>query len=91
MDFSRNSIHESYEYKPQLTAFLYRCANIRCLVPSSLRLGGIYVTDKWPVSGGGFADIYKGQYRGEVVALKVIRNFSGTQGLEKVQLNHRNR
>ena len=52
-------------------------------VPGSLRLEGITLQDKNAVSGGGFADVYKGLYKGNLVALKRLRTFSRNPITEK--------
>ncbi|KAG6820841.1 hypothetical protein H0H93_010668 [Arthromyces matolae] len=43
------------------------------IIPASVLIRGLTLTDNQPVSGGGFADIYRAVYRGQEVALKHLR------------------
>ncbi|KAG6910301.1 hypothetical protein DXG01_011698 [Tephrocybe rancida] len=43
------------------------------IIPASVLIRGLTLTDNQPVSGGGFADIYRAMYRGQEVALKHLR------------------
>lgn len=54
---------------------LFALAKLRGIVPSSLFVTGIYKTGKYPVAGGGFADVWKGKILGYSidVALKILR------------------
>lgn len=45
------------------------------MLPERLLVGYIDCTNKEPLSGGHFADIYEAKYRGEKVALKRLRSF----------------
>lgn len=45
-------------------------------VPRSFLINGIHLTDIHPVIGGGFADIFRGTYDGEAVALKRLRHYT---------------
>ncbi len=45
------------------------------MLPERLLVGHINCTNKEPLSGGHFADIYEAKYRGERVALKRLRSF----------------
>jgi hypothetical protein len=44
-------------------------------LPDTFVLNGVTKTSEHGVSGGGFANIYLGQYAGKQVALKVLRVF----------------
>ena len=44
-------------------------------IPPYLLLSGVRRLDKDPIAGGGFADVWRGKLHGEVVALKVLRDF----------------
>jgi hypothetical protein len=43
------------------------------LYPKHFVLEDVTLVDTEPVTDGGFADIYKGTYKGQVVCLKTIR------------------
>ncbi|KAG6832065.1 hypothetical protein H0H92_005487 [Tricholoma furcatifolium] len=43
------------------------------IIPASVLIRGLTLSDSHPVSGGGFADIYRAMYRGQEVALKHLR------------------
>ncbi|KAG6861528.1 hypothetical protein C0995_015261 [Termitomyces sp. Mi166 len=43
------------------------------IIPASVLIRGLTLTDTQPVSGGGFADIYLAMYRGQEVAVKHLR------------------
>lgn len=45
---------------------------------------GLTLLDSNPVSGGGFADIYKAQYKDREVALKRTRIFLRNPGAEQI-------
>ena len=56
--------------------FLYAVYSIcdhQALVPQSLKIPLCYDPSERPVCYGGFADVWKGQYRGREVAAKVLR------------------
>ena len=40
------------------------------MIPSSLNLHGIFLEDRDPINGGGYADIFRESYQGQRVALK---------------------
>lgn len=58
-----------------MSVFIATAATLRGLLPSGIYLLGIQNISLRPVSGGGFADVYKGLYNGQLVALKVARIF----------------
>jgi hypothetical protein len=49
--------------------------------PSSVIVSGVSAVDERPVTGGGFADIWRGQAKGTLVALKVLRLFGQIENL----------
>ncbi|KAF8155305.1 kinase-like domain-containing protein [Mycena galopus ATCC 62051] len=58
------------------------------LLPSSLTIHGLGNTKTDPVSGGGFADVYKEHFQGNWVALKRLRVFQ-TDGDENLQIRRK--
>lgn len=67
-------------YLRRLLIFLSRSWKI---IPQSLYLRGIRLEDRDPVNGGGYADIFRGSFQGQRVALKRLRHFSAVQKTEK--------
>ncbi len=55
-------------------------------LPKSFLIRGVRLRDKVPINGGGFADIFRGSYKGETVALKRLRNF-GNRPIPKSEQN----
>ncbi|KAG5353082.1 hypothetical protein C0989_010464 [Termitomyces sp. Mn162] len=49
------------------------------LYPVCYRLKGVEQVEAEPVTAGGFADIYKAKFQGQVVCLKVIRLYQNSQ------------
>ena len=64
--------------------FLYDVCGRDALLPRSLELPFSYNTTGDPLVGGGFADVWKGQYQGREVAVKVLRVFK-TDDLKKTR------
>lgn len=58
-----------------LNLFMTKVARQRGILPASVYLGHIDNFDRRPVCGGGFSDIYMGEYNQQLVALKVLRMF----------------
>lgn len=58
-----------------LNLFMAKVARQRGILPASVYLGHIDSFDRRPVCGGGFSDIYMGEYNQQLVALKVLRMF----------------
>jgi hypothetical protein len=50
-------------------------------LPHSLVINGLEVVDDRPYRSGGFADIYRGVYKGKDVALKRLRAYQNARGL----------
>ena len=65
---------------------LYNAAKHCAFLPSLMHVGGVQQTSSSLVAGGGFADVYKGTLNtGQVVALKVPRNFGTNEQIWKVR------
>ena len=62
---------------------LYKMCARHSLVPTSLQIELCYNPADIPHSRGGFADVWKSEYRGREVAVKVLR-ISTTSDLQKV-------
>lgn len=61
-----------------LRKILFNLVEERCVLPATLRVTGVIWNDKESTGRhGGFADIFRGIYQGEEVALKRLRAFSG--------------
>ena len=58
-------------------------------VPTNFFLTGATRTSESPISGGGFSDIYMGEYAGRDVALRVIRGFEGEESQEHLKVSPR--
>ncbi|KAK1218886.1 hypothetical protein PQX77_018413 [Marasmius sp. AFHP31] len=57
------------KYTKWLTALVNKCH----ILPASLFVEDVVQVGKFPVANGGFADIYKGTYGGQLACLKVLR------------------
>ncbi|KAL5480351.1 hypothetical protein ACEPAI_1621 [Sanghuangporus weigelae] len=57
----------------QFDRFLKSAAEKRGILPSNIFLSGVHRVGSSPVHGGGFADVWKGEYEGRTVALKILR------------------
>ena len=57
---------------------MYKICGHNKLLPKSLRIPLCYDRQGPPLYSGGFADVWKGKYRGQDVAVKVIRTPSYT-------------
>ena len=58
------------------------------IIPASVLIRGLSLIESQPVSGGGFADIYRAMYRGQEVALKHlrVRQDQDSQNIRRVNL-----
>ncbi|KAG6871968.1 hypothetical protein C0995_014426 [Termitomyces sp. Mi166 len=65
-------------FKRELIIGTQRLCKDSGLYPTCYSLNGIKITEKYPVNGGGFADIYRGEFQGRPVCLKLIRLFQST-------------
>jgi len=63
---------------------IYKVCSRQALVPRSLEIPLCYDPNERPACQGGFADLWKGQYRGKEVAAKVLR-LRPTDDLERVR------
>jgi hypothetical protein len=57
-------------------------------LPSGLFITGVHSCDKYPTFSGGFADVYRAWYNGEMVALKRIRTFQSRPEREHLVLTN---
>ncbi|KAG6818581.1 hypothetical protein H0H93_003796 [Arthromyces matolae] len=66
-------------FRKQLIVATQRISLRSGLYPACYELQGVEDVGAFPHSGGGFPDIYKGKFQGEVVCIKIIRIFETTQ------------
>jgi hypothetical protein len=62
---------------------LYRTCGRHALLPRALNIPVCYDRTGVALFRGGFADVWKGEYRGRAVAVKVIRTYSNSD-LQKI-------
>lgn len=62
---------------------LYRTCGRHALLPKTMEISVCYDRTSDTLYSGGYADVWKGQYHGRDVAVKVIRTYSSSN-LEKV-------
>lgn len=55
---------------------LYRTCGSHGLLPEALKVSVCYDHTVYPIYSGGYADVWKGEYCGQDVAVKVIRTYS---------------
>lgn len=60
------------------------CASLG--VPTTLLLDGIVVNDSEPISGGGFADVFRATWNAQIVCLKRVRIFADTPTIRRDRL-----
>ncbi|KAG6899285.1 hypothetical protein C0993_011612 [Termitomyces sp. T159_Od127] len=65
-------------FKRELIIGTQRLCKNSSFYPTCYSLNGIKVTDEVPINSGGFADIYRGEFQGRRVCLKVIRLYQST-------------
>lgn len=58
------------------------------LLPNSLLITDVVMSSSESVAGGGFADIFRGTYKGRLVALKRLRVFRSTHDPEAWKVSH---
>ena len=63
---------------------LYTTCRDRALIPRAMNVSVRYDPAKPPLYRGGFGDVWKGEYCGREVAIKVIKTYSNTE-LQKVR------
>ncbi|KAF9789353.1 kinase-like domain-containing protein [Thelephora terrestris] len=71
--------------------YLHRICGRHALLPRSLEIPLCYDPTKDPVSHGGLADVWKGQYQGECVAAQVFRLWPGddTEKIKRLSISRR--
>ena len=62
---------------------LYRTCGCRSLIPNALKIPMCYDRNGHPLYKGGFADVWKGEHRGQDVAVEVLRIYS-TSDFQKI-------
>ena len=62
---------------------LYKMCGHHALLPRAIRIPACYNRTSVPLYRGGFADVWKGEYCGQDVAVKVIRTYSNSS-LQKI-------
>ncbi|KAG6901527.1 hypothetical protein C0995_010826, partial [Termitomyces sp. Mi166 len=67
------------DLRSQFTAAAQRLATKSKLYPTCYELKNITQDSQFPLLAGGFADIFKGHFEGEVVCLKAIRVYQTTR------------
>ncbi|TFK43199.1 hypothetical protein BDQ12DRAFT_168524 [Crucibulum laeve] len=82
MALDRNKLQDAELQRIALRLMMKMCEMYN-LLPSSLFIEGVELRERDPIDGGGFADIYRGSYRGKDVALKRIRIFQDRQKIHK--------
>ncbi|TDL22584.1 kinase-like protein [Rickenella mellea] len=68
-------VDERCMWRVQFERFLKKTVRTRDILPSYLFIPGVQRIGKNAVGGGGFADVWKGELAGKIVALKVLRIF----------------
>ncbi|KAG6808327.1 hypothetical protein H0H92_004518, partial [Tricholoma furcatifolium] len=66
-------------FRKRLIVAIQRIATTSGLYPTCYELKDVVAQDEYPVDSGGFADIFKGTYRGKTVCLKTFRLTQATQ------------
>lgn len=73
-------------FRNKLRRFTLKMALNHEIFPTTLIIRGVQCSDNTERLSGGFADIYTGTYRGEKVALKVLRIYSNMPESKKQKL-----
>ncbi|KAF9469341.1 kinase-like domain-containing protein [Collybia nuda] len=63
----------TYEAGRKARRLLVKLSETSEIIPASVLIRGLTLVENQPVSGGGFADIYRARYQGQEVALKHLR------------------
>ncbi len=69
--------------RPPFVVFLVGLSRRAQILPSTLFIDGVECKDRNAVAGGGFADIYRGLFGGQEVALKRIRTFTNDSAADE--------
>ena len=75
--------------KKKCLRLLYRTCGYHTLLPSALRILVDYDRTSDALYRGGYADVWKGEYRGQDVAVKVIRTYSNRELQRVVNVSDR--
>ena len=67
---------------------LYRTCGSRGLLPKALKIPACYDRTAYPLYKGGFADVWKGDYDGQDVAVKVMRIYSNSDLRKIIGVGH---
>ncbi|KAG6901255.1 hypothetical protein C0995_014523 [Termitomyces sp. Mi166 len=67
------------ELRPSLIVAAQRLAKKSKLYPDCYELKKVILDNPHPITAGGFADIFKGKFEGQPVALKAIRIYQNTE------------
>ena len=73
----------SPETRKKCLKLLYRICGRHALLPKALKIPSCYNQSSAALYRGGFADVWKGEHRGQDVAVKVIRTYSNSD-LQKI-------
>lgn len=80
---------QAIDYDPVLARtterVLDKIVEVTGILPDNLFIQQAKKEGDNPVAGGGFADVWKGEVKGETISLKVIRVFDMTVDLQKVR------
>ena len=68
---------------------LYRTCGSHKLLPKNLKVSVSYDRNEYPLFRGGYADVWKGEHRGQDVAVKVIRTYSRSELQKITGVSHR--
>lgn len=79
----------TYEVGRKARRLLVKLSEASAIIPASVLIRGLTLIETQPVSGGGFADIYRAMYRGQEVALKHlrVRQDQDSQRIRRVGIN----
>ncbi|KAG6839972.1 hypothetical protein C0991_009927 [Blastosporella zonata] len=67
------------DFRSNLLVAAQRLSRRSGLHPTCYELKGIKLLSEFPIASGGFADVYKGNFEGQTVCLKVLRIYQTTK------------
>ncbi|KAK0224513.1 kinase-like domain-containing protein, partial [Armillaria nabsnona] len=73
---TRASVCDKVYYRSRCIKCLLKVAETYLVVPTCLVISNIRRNSRYPITGGGYADIYQGRMKGIDVCLKVLRIFT---------------
>ncbi|PBK87161.1 kinase-like protein, partial [Armillaria gallica] len=73
---TRAYVYNKAYYRARCIKCLLKVAEMYLVVPTCLVISNIRCDSKYPIAGGGYADIYQGRMKGIDVCLKVLRIFT---------------